>query len=101
MPVSPPGGLALLFNFYGYYLPFMLYAAWAPLALWDLARREDVGRGRGLTWTALVILVPFAGAGAYHVIGGSTLPGWLRHGMVWGGLAAFVLVLAVGASAVL
>ena len=36
-PVGDITFLSLLFNFYGYYLPIFLYAAWTPLALYELS----------------------------------------------------------------
>ena len=36
-PVGDITFLSLLFNFYGYYLPIFLYAAWTPLALYEVS----------------------------------------------------------------
>jgi plastocyanin len=87
----------LVFALYGYLLPFVLYAAWTSLALWDLARRDDLGRGATLGWIAVVLLVPFLGVIAYHVLGRPRLPGWLRAAVVGGGLVAYLVILGVGA----
>lgn len=98
VPLSQPGAWQLLFSFYGYLLPVALLAAWVSLAFWDLARREDLGRGAAIGWIAAILLVPFLGVIAYHVLGARDLPAWLRTAVVAGGLAAYVLILAVGAA---
>jgi Phospholipase_D-nuclease N-terminal len=87
----------LVFALYGYLLPLVLLAAWTSLALWDLARRDDLGRGATLAWIAVILVVPFVGVVAYHVLGRPTLPAWLRAALVAGGLLAYALVLGVGA----
>ncbi|MCE9501462.1 MAG: PLDc N-terminal domain-containing protein [Leptospira sp.] len=90
-----PGFLALLFNFYGYYLPFILYAVWAPLALFDLSKRQDMEPRNGILWTLAILVIPFLGAGAYHIAGGSKYPSWLRNSMIWGGTGALVLIILI------
>jgi hypothetical protein len=88
----------VLFGRYDYLLPFVLYAAWVSLALWDLARRDDLGRTATIAWILVVLVVPFLGVLAYHIAGRSPrLPGWLRATVVAGGIASYLLVLAVGA----
>jgi plastocyanin len=87
----------LVFALYGYLLPFVLYAAWTSLALWDLARRDDLGRAAAIAWIAVVLVVPFLGVIAYHVGGRPRLPAWLRAAVVGGGLVAYLVVLGVGA----
>lgn len=97
IPLFSAGLFGLLFGLYGSFLPFVLYAAWVSLALWDLARRDDLSRGAVLGWIAVILLVPFLGAIAYHAVGRSQIPGWLRGAVVGGGLLAYVLVLGIGA----
>ena len=46
VPILAASPWQLVFALYGYLLPFVLYAAWTSLALWDLARRDDL-RPRG------------------------------------------------------
>ena len=87
-----------LFSLYGYYLPFVLLAAWVTLALWDIVRREDLEGGGALGWMAAVLVVPFVGAVAYLFAGGSGIPLSQRLMVVVGGLLAFVVI--VGAAAV-
>lgn len=86
-----------LFGLYGYYLPFVLLAAWVTLALWDIVRRDDLGDGGALGWMAAVLVVPFVGAVAYLFAGGSSIPLAQRLMIVVGGLLAFVLVVGAGA----
>lgn len=87
-----------LFSLYGYYLPFVLLAAWVTLSLWDIVRREDLTGGAALGWMAVVLVVPFVGAVAYLFAGGSDIPLGQRMMIVVGGALAFLLV--VGGAAV-
>jgi Phospholipase_D-nuclease N-terminal len=64
---------------------------------WDLARRDDLSRGATLAWIAVVLLVPFLGVIAYHAVGRPKLPGWLRAAVVGGGVAAYLVILGIGA----
>lgn len=86
-----PGAFQLAFNIYGYLLPFLLLATWSVLALWDLARREDVTPSRGVLWVAIIFVIPFVGAIAYHVVGGSQIPAWLRWAVIPGGVLAYLV----------
>ena len=90
-----PSTLSILMSLYGYFLPIMLYAAWSALAFSDLGRRQ-VSRGVAVGWVAVILLVPFFGALAYHVVGGSTMPKMLRGVVVGGGLACIALALLIG-----
>jgi hypothetical protein len=75
----------------------VLYAAWVAIALWDLTRRDDLGKGAIVGWTAIVLVVPFVGVIVYHAFGGSPIPGWQRATFVGGGLAAYLVIFVVGA----
>ena len=97
VPILAASPWQLVFALYGYLLPFVLYAAWTSLAFWDLARRDDLGRGAILAWIGVVLLVPFLGVIAYHVLGRPKLPGWLRAAVVGGGVAAYLVILGIGA----
>ena len=97
VPILASSAWQLVFGLYGYLLPFVLYAAWTSLAFWDLARRDDLGRGATLAWIAVVLLVPFLGVIAYHVLGRPRLPAWLRAAVVGGGVAAYLVILGIGA----
>ena len=98
VPVLASSPWQLVFGLYGYLLPFVLYAAWTSLALWDLARREDLGRPATVAWVLAILVVPFLGVVAYHVAGRPKIPGWLRLAVLGGGVAAYLVILAVGAS---
>ncbi|AXX16288.1 PLDc N-terminal domain-containing protein [Leptospira borgpetersenii] len=93
--VGGPGFFALLFNFYGYYFPFILYTLLAPLALVDLVKREDVDSKIGSIWTGVILLVPVIGAGAYLVVGGSKVPAWLKNTLVYGGVGFLALIILI------
>lgn len=86
-----PGAFQLAFNLYGYLLPFLLLATWSVLAMWDLARRDDVTPPRGVAWVAIILIVPFLGAIAYHSFGGSQIPAWLRWAVIPGGVLAYLV----------
>jgi plastocyanin len=110
LPLLATGFWSVLFGLYAYLLPFVLLAAWTALALWDLARRDvsesehqgpggrrsDMTRAATIAWIAVILLVPFAGVMIYLLVR-ARLPGWLRGTLVGGGLAAYLLILAVGA----
>lgn len=87
---------SVFFGLYGYFLPFVLYAAWVTIALWDLARS---GRGKApvIGWSAVILLIPFLGVILYYVIGRSAIPAWQRWTLVAGGLGAYLVILAAGA----
>lgn len=91
-----PSGWQILLSLYGYLLPIMLYAAWSTLAFWDLGRRESLSTAAAIGWMAVVLLIPFFGALAYHVVGGSTVSKPLRTAVVGGGLALVAVVLVIG-----
>lgn len=97
--VAMPSSWAILFGLYAFLLPFMLYAAWSTLAFWDLGRRDDLGRGAAVGWVAGVLLLPFLGAAAYHVAGGSRVPAHLRAAIIGGGVALYALVVLAGSLA--
>ena len=95
LPLLATGFWSILFGLYAYLLPFVLLAAWTALALWDLARRDDLSRGAVIAWIAVVLLVPFVGVMVY-LLARARLPGWLRATLVGGGLAAYLLIVGVG-----
>lgn len=90
-----PGFIQLLLNFYGYYVPFVLLAVWAPLALYDLARRQDVQARTGAIWVGAIVALPLVGAGAYHLMGKSQLPSWVRNYLVIGGIVLLLLLVLI------
>lgn len=42
VPISSPSIWQLLFQLYGYLMPFVLYSAWTALALYDLNTNKQV-----------------------------------------------------------
>jgi hypothetical protein len=87
----------LILGLYGYLLPFVLYAAWVSVALWDLVRREGTSIPRRSRWMAVVLLVPFLGPVLYFAFGGSPIPRQLRLMIVVGGMGAYVVIVILGA----
>ncbi len=96
IPISEPTVWQLIFATYGYLLPIVLLAAWAAIALWDLARRE-AGKGFTIVWMAVILLVPFVGAVAYHLFGRPQVPAWFRGVLIGGGAVAYLAILVVTA----
>ena len=87
-------GLTTLLGLYGYILPFVLYASWVAISLWDIVRRDTLGDGRRMGWMTVVLLVPFVGPPAYLLIGGSPIARSMRLFLVFGALAIYLLVAA-------
>jgi len=58
---------------------------------------SDVGGTATVAWIMVVFLVPFLGVLAYHVAGRPRLPAWLRAVVIGGGIASYLVILAVGA----
>ena len=61
VPITSPNVWQLLFQLYGYLMPFVLYAAWAALAIKDIDSNERVEGSGMYMWLAIVYLVPFFG----------------------------------------
>jgi peptidoglycan/LPS O-acetylase OafA/YrhL len=91
------GALQVLFSLYATVLPFAILGAWMAVSLWDLARREDLGRGAAIGWSAAVLVVPVVGAAGY-LLSSRTLPTWLGVTYVVGGLAAYLVVVGLTAA---
>jgi hypothetical protein len=96
MSVTLPSGLQMILGLYAYLLPMLLYVLWSTIALWDLARREELPTGRVWLWALLVFALPFLGALAYLFLGAPKLAPRVKL-LALGGGAAYLLVLAVGA----
>ena len=89
---NPTTPFQVWFVVYLYLLPFLLYAAWASLAVMDLAERANYS-GR-FAWGAFVILVPLLG-GAWYLLGAAkTLRRAPRMAIVIAGLLVWLLPLA-------
>jgi hypothetical protein len=90
---------SLLLGLYAYVLPFVLYAAWVAVAMWDLVRRESEPTRTRVGWLAVVLLVPFAGPLLYFAIGRSPIPAAMRLALTLGGIAAYLVFVLIGALA--
>lgn len=94
MTVETPSLFDLIINFYGYYVPFILLAIWAPMAIFDLAKR-NINSKSGIIWSVIIIGLPLIGAGAYHIFGKSELPSWFRNIFVYGGIALIIIIMII------
>lgn len=97
VPISSPTIWQLLFQLYGYLMPFVLYAAWAALAIKDIDINEKTQGSLKYIWLAIVYLVPFLGVLIYHLAGPSKISRGLKLGAIFGGLISYIVVLALGA----
>jgi hypothetical protein len=96
MGVSFASAAGVFFGLYAYVLPLVLYTSWVALALWDLAKREDLSRGKAIAWMAAILVVPFLGVLAYYIFGKSTIPVWQRWVFMAGGMLVYLLFLGLG-----
>jgi plastocyanin len=96
VPLVATSWWSLLLGLYGYILPFVLYAAWVAVAMWDLIRREIEPISFRARWMAVVILVPFVGPPLYFGFGRSSIPVELRLMLTAGGVAAYLVFLVLG-----
>ena len=92
-PVGDITFLSLLFNFYGYYLPIFLYAAWTPLALYELSEDRLSSNSSKVIWTLFILLVPLLGAAIYHIFFADRIHVAVRSSMIFGGILTTILVL--------
>jgi plastocyanin len=97
VPLVATSWWSLLLGLYGYILPFVLYASWVAVAMWDLVRREHEPTSTRIGWIAVVLLVPFLGPLLYFALGRSPIPAPLRLMLTAGGIAAYVLFVLIGA----
>jgi hypothetical protein len=96
MGVSFASAAGVFFGLYAYVLPLVLYTSWVVLALWDLSRREDLGRGPVIGWMAVILIVPFLGVIAYYIFGKSSIPAWQRWVFMAGGMLVYAMFLGLG-----
>jgi hypothetical protein len=90
----PMTAFQVWFVVYIYLLPFLLYAAWASLAVMDLNERRD-GSNR-LRWGALIILAPLLGGAWYLLSAANTMKRSSRIAIVVSGLIVWLIPLAIG-----
>ncbi len=96
MGVTFGSAAGVFFGLYAYVLPLVLYTAWVVLAFWDIARREDIGKGAGIGWTVVILVIPFLGVVAYYIFGKSSILAWQRWTFMAGGMAVYALFLGLG-----
>jgi len=92
MGIPLASGFTTVLGLYGYILPFVLYAAWVAISLWDLVRREDVTERRRYSWMTVTLLVPFMGPPIYLVAGGSSIRRGTRLFLVFGAMAMYLVI---------
>ena len=92
IPTLPQTGLNIVVFFY----PLMLYAVWSTLAFADLGRRSDLSKGGQFGWSTGILLLPWAGAGLYHLVGRSGVPRPVRAAMIGGGITVYLAFLLLG-----
>ncbi len=97
VPITSPNVWQLLFQLYGYLMPFVLYAAWAALAIKDIDSNERVEGSGKYMWLAIVYLVPFFGVLIYHLAGPSAISRSTKVSAIGGGLISYIVILVAGA----
>lgn len=81
---------------YAYVLPLVLYASWVVIAVWEIIKRDDMGRGAGIGWMFAILVIPFLGVIAYYIFGKSQIPAAYRWVLLAGGIGAYALFLVLG-----
>ena len=89
VPLLATSWWSLLLGLYGYVPPFVLYATWVAIAMWDLIRRDADSIPHRARWMAVVLLVPFVGPLLYFAFGRSPVPSQLRLMLTVGGIGAY------------
>ncbi|MEP6759391.1 MAG: plastocyanin/azurin family copper-binding protein [Actinomycetota bacterium] len=95
VPLATSWG-GLLIGLYGYVLPFVLYATWVAVAMWDLIRQESAPMPHRARWMLVILLVPFIGPLLYYGFGHSPIPRQLRLVLTVGGIVVYLLFLVLG-----
>ena len=97
VPITSPNVWQLLFQLYGYLMPFVLYAAWAALAIKDIDSNDKVQGRSKYMWIAIVYLIPFFGVLIYHLAGPSLISRSTKIAAIGGGLISYIAILVAGA----
>jgi len=88
-PVIPVSSLTFLFQYFGFILPFSLYACWTILALYDLQHSQQ----NKILWRGILILLPFLGSLIYLWGFRQNLPKWLTLTTTITGIAIYFVLL--------
>tara|TARA_B100001750_G_scaffold248385_1_gene279001 strand:- start:6449 stop:8401 length:1953 start_codon:yes stop_codon:yes gene_type:complete len=97
IPISSPTLWQLMFQVYGYFMPFVLFAAWSAMALWDVNTNEKTqGRNRYM-WLFIIFLIPFFGVIYYHLFGPSKISRSMKVAAIGGGLLSYLIILILSA----
>jgi hypothetical protein len=96
MGVTFASAIGGLLGLYAYVLPLALYAAWVVIAVWEIIKRDDLGRGAGVVWMLAILIIPFLGVIGYFVLGKSQIPAAYRWVLLAGGIGVYVLFLVIG-----
>src|ERR671922_1401373 len=96
VPLVATSWWSLLLGLYGYVLPFVLYATWVAVAMWDLIRRETEPTSTRIGWIAVVLLIPFVGPLLYYAMGRSPIPASMRLALTAGGALAYLVFVGLG-----
>lgn len=88
-PISDVPLLSLFLNFYGYYLPFFLYATWTALALVDISQNRYSSNLYKVLWTFIVTFIPLIGSFIYHLFIAEFVHVAVRATMIFGGILIF------------
>ena len=97
IPVSSPTLWQLMFQMYGYFMPFFLFAAWSAMALWDVNTNEKTQGKNRYIWLLVIFLIPFFGVLYYHLFGPSKIDRSMKIGAIGGGLICYLVVLVLSA----
>ena len=97
VPLFASSWWSLLLGLYGYILPFVLYASWVAIAMWDLIRQESLPISFRTRWMLIVLVVPFVGPIIYFIWGRSPIPRQLRLVLTAGGVVVYAVVAALAA----
>lgn len=99
MGVTFASTISGLLGLYAYVLPLALYATWVVIAIWEITKREDMSRGKGVGWMFAILIIPFLGVLAYFIFGKSHIPAAYRWVLTAGGIGVYALFVAIGAIA--
>jgi len=90
-PLLPNTVLTMIFHFFLFLLPFVVYSSWTSLALSDIIQRKA-----SPILGFAVVFVPLLGSFVYLIAKGESLPGWLRKTSLFTGAGVFLIVLLLG-----